>query len=661
MNKTISLLPRMAANNIRKNGQVYFPYIGASIFAIFTYFVFDLIIKNDFMYTLPKAAYTIILISIGFSLLGIILIPFLSYTNSFLIKRRKKELGLYSILGLEKKHIGLMMFYESVIMYVIVLTAAILLGLIFSRLLFVLLLNLAKLPVEVKFQISPGAIMNIIIYYAFITVLNLFVNLIQVGKSNPVELMRDTSRCEKEPKLIGLWSLVGTVALLLGYRMAVNAQFNRMIFTDFFSAVFLVVIGTYFLFTSGSIAILRFLKKRKKFYYRPDNFITVSGMLYRMKKSAASLANICIFSTMVIITVVCTVSVYLGMNSILSSGFTREFELYYIGNERVDGNELKEGTAKLAAQEQVTLRDELSYSYVKAKIYLDGDTLKREGDPYDYSGWKDLLMMTQEEYNLLEGTQETLQPNEILLFSEGADFGADSIWFEDQGYSVHRELQESKLTRKLPENNFAKLYLAVFANRDELNRVSQLYGVDGFQNVTYFYGFLPEGTEANIDSFSRNLETYANELSGFAQYKDYRDNMKDQESTYGGLLFIGIFFGSIFLICLLIIMYYKQISEGFEDQKNFEIMQKVGMGDGEIRRTIKKQISMVFILPLVAAIFHTIVGIKMVYMLLGAIGFFEKELLNTCTVGGCLIFAIVYGLSYFRTSMAYYRIVKQMN
>lgn len=163
MNKTISLLPRMAANNIRKNGQVYFPYIGASIFAIFTYFVFDLIIKNDFMYTLPKAAYTIILISIGFSLLGIILIPFLSYTNSFLIKRRKKELGLYSILGLEKKHIGLMMFYESVIMYVIVLTAAILLGLIFSRLLFVLLLNLAKLPVEVKFQISPGAIMNIII------------------------------------------------------------------------------------------------------------------------------------------------------------------------------------------------------------------------------------------------------------------------------------------------------------------------------------------------------------------------------------------------------------------------------------------------------------------------------------------------------------------
>lgn len=660
MNQQISLLPRMAANNIRKNGQVYFPYIGVSIFAVFTYFVFDLIRKNDIMYTLPRAAYAAMLVSIGFVLLGLIMVPFLYYTNSFLIKRRKKELGLYSILGLEKKHIGFMMFYESLFVYVVVIAAAVLMGLIFSKLIFLLLLNLAKLPVEAEFTISMGAIADTAVFYAFITGLNLFVNLVQVGKSNPVELMSDSRRGEKEPRLIGLWSAVGIAALAAGYRMAVSARLNSMIFTDFFGAVFLVILGTYFLFTSGSIAMLRFLKKRKGFYYRPENFITVSGMLYRMKKSAASLSNICVFSTMVVITVVCTVAVYLGMDAILSSGFSREFEVYFFGNDRAEGEVLQKGAAELAMQNQVVLQDELEYSYVKVRAYQDGGVFRKEGKPYDYSGWKNLILMTQEEYNLLEGTEEVLQPGEILLFSEGADFGRSSAVFEELEYPIGRELQESKIGRKLPENGFANAYLIVFADRDALDKVSQVYGVDGFQSSSYFYGFLPEGTQENVDNFSEKLEAYVSGLTGFAQYKDYRDNMKDQESMYGGLLFIGIFFGSIFLICLLIIMYYKQITEGYEDQKNFEIMQKVGMGDGEIRRTIKKQIRMVFILPLMGAVLHTAVGMQMVYMLMGAIGFFEKGLLAACTLGGCMVFAIVYSLSYRRTSMAYYRIVRKM-
>ena len=327
MKKYAWLMPKMAATNIRKNGSVYFPYIGVSIFAIFTYFVFDLILKNDIMYRLPKGMYTLMLIQIGFALLGLIMVPFLYYTNSFLIKRRKRELGLYSILGLEKKHIGIMMFWESAIMYLIVTAAAIVFGLLFSRLIFLLLLNLAKMPVNVEFTISPGAIRDTMIFYAFVMGLNLFVNLVQVGKANPVELMSDSRRGEKEPKRIGLWSLLGLAALGTGYWLALKARLESSVFTDFFLAVFLVILGTYFLFTSGSIAVLRLCRRKKKFYYRPENFITVSGMLYRMKKSAASLSNICVFSTMVIITVVCTVTVYLGMDAILTANFTREFEI----------------------------------------------------------------------------------------------------------------------------------------------------------------------------------------------------------------------------------------------------------------------------------------------------------------------------------------------
>ncbi len=661
MKKHLTLLPRMAVSNIRKNGSSYFPYIGVSAFAMFTYFVFDLILKNDIMYTLPKGVYAVMLVSIGFGLLTIIMIPFLYYTNSFLIKRRKRELGLYSILGMEKKHIGIMMFWESIVVYFIVMAAAIIMGLLFSRLIFLILLNLVKMPVDVEFVISPRALTDTLIFYAFITGLNLLVNLVQVGKSNPVELMSDSRRGEKEPKRVCLWSIVGLAAMVTGYRMAILSRLDSYIFGNFFLAVFLVVIGTYLLFTSGSIGVLRILKKNRKFYYQPENFVTVSGMIYRMKKSAASLSNICIFSTMVVITVVCTVAVYLGMESIVTSSFSRVFEVYFFGREHGDMGTLKQETAKLAETNGITLTDELHYSYVKIRAYREDEAFKIQGESYNYNRWSDLILMTQEEYNLLEGKEERLEPGEVLVFSDGADYGKERIRFEEQEYSIQRELTESSVLKKRINNVMGIDYVVVFANREQLNQVSSAFGVDGYEGISYFYGFQAEGSQEDVDDFSGQLKQYMSMQKGFARYDDNRSLMSDMESMYGGLLFIGIFFGAIFLICLLIIMYYKQITEGFEDQKNFEIMQKVGMNDTEIRRTIKRQISMVFGIPLLGALCHTAVGMNMVYMLLGAIGFFEVRLLIACSIGGCLIFAIVYGLSFKRTSMAYYRIVKRLN
>ncbi|MCR2050234.1 FtsX-like permease family protein [Acetatifactor muris] len=659
MKKYMLLLPRMAATNIRKNGSVYFPYMGAGIFAMFTYFVFDLILKNDVMRTLPKGVYALMLVQIGFGLLGLIMIPFLYYTNSFLIKRRKRELGLYSILGLEKKHIGIMMFWESLIIYAIVLVGAIGLGLVFSRLIFLLLLNLAKMSVDVKFSISFRAIADTVIFYAFIMGLNLSVNLVQVGRANPVELMGDSRKGEREPRWIGLWSIVGLAAMILGYRMAMEAKLDSGIFINFFLAVFLVILGTYFLFTSGSIAVLRFFKKRKGFYYRSENFITVSGMLYRMKKNAASLSNICVFSTMVIITVVCTVAVYLGMESIVTSNFNREFEVNFFGRGEVDRNALRQETAELAARHGVVLEEEMEYSFVEARAYQKEDAFQTEA-PDEYAKRKQLYMMTVEEYNLLENAQKSLRPKEVMIFSSGADYANETVSFGDMEYAVKEELYESRIRQKHSNNTFEWTYCIVFADQAQLQEVSSLFGINSLEQMSYQYGFCPEGRKADIDAFSRELETQVSALPDFAEYVDRRQWMEEQESMYGGLLFIGIFFGAIFLICLLIIMYYKQITEGFEDQKNFEIMQQVGMGDGEIRRTIRKQISMVFGLPLLGAMCHTAVGMRMVYMLMGAIGFFETGLLMACSVGGCLVFALVYSLSYRRTSTAYYRIVRKM-
>lgn len=660
MNGKSMLLPRMAVNNIRKNGSAYFPYIGVSIFAVFTYFVFDLILKNDVMLTIPRAMYAILLIQIGFWLLGIIMVPFLYYTNSFLIKRRKKELGLYSILGLEKKHIGIMMLWESVMIYGIVVVAAIGLGLLFSRLIFLVLLNLAHIQADAAFSVSPRAVLDTVIFYAFITALNLLVNLFQVGRANPVELMSDSGKGEKEPKHIALWTILGILFLGLGYYMGITAELNSMIFMAFFGAVLFVVAGTWFLFTSGSIALLRTLKRRKKYYYKADNFVTVSGMLYRMKKSAASLSNICVFGTMVVVTVVCTVSLYLGMDSIISYLYPRDFKIQYDGENRMDRGELRVRSEELAEQREVEIADFLMYFSCGVPFTWDGNIMRMRSEQTPYEERETAKLMTLAEYNQLEGTKEVLDAGEVLVYGTGPDFGYSTIVLGEKEYRVKRELTECLVDKKARANTGNSYYLVVLPDEEQLVTGAAFYGRDAVRDKTFICEFTPRGTQGAVDAFYESLNKELDGTEGFAGLTDYREGKEDLKSMYGGLLFIGIFFGLIFLICLLIIMYYKQITEGFEDQKNFEIMQKVGMSGDEIRRTIKKQILLVFALPLLGAVCHTLVAMNMVTLLLGVIGLYEVKLIFACAAAVVLLFAVFYSLCYRGTAGTYYRIVSNV-
>ena len=358
----------------------------------------------------------------------------------------------------------------------------------------------------------------------------------------------------------------------------------------------------------------------------------------------------------------------------MTSGFSRGYELCFIGEKKTDRAVLKQEVQATAAGHGLALEDEIDYTYIAANAYQVENVLQVEGKPYDNAGWKKLYLMTLDEYNRLEKVSETLQPDEVLFFSSGPDFSYESVSFEETEYAVKEELTKSRFAKKYINNTMNAKYLVVLANQEELSRVSEIYHVDADTQESYYYGFwvdrmeetsIDEGIFAQdlddtIDSFSAEIGQYAQRLTGYAAYRDRRESMENEEAMYGGLLFIGIFFGSIFLVCLLIIMYYKQITEGFEDQKNFDIMQNVGMGDEEIRSTIRKQIRMVFGLPLIGALCHTAVGMQMVYILLGAIGFFETSLLIACTLGGCLVFALVYSICYKRTSMAYYRIVRKM-
>ncbi|HHV11573.1 MAG TPA: hypothetical protein GXX75_14975 [Clostridiales bacterium] len=658
--KKKGVIPRLAVNGILKNGSTYLPYLGISIFSIFTFFVFDLILKNDVMKTIPRAGYALMLMTIGFVLLGIIMIPFLYYTNSFLIKRRKKELGLYSILGMEKKHLGILMLIETLIIYVVVVICAIALGLLFSKVLFLLLLNLAKLPVEADFAISGKAVCDALTFYAVISGINLFANLIQVGKANPTELMGESRKGEKEPKRILLWTVVGLLLLGYGYYLAITSKVDSAIFLNFFLAVFLVVAGTHFLFTSGSITLLRGLKRNRGFYYRPDNFVAVSGMIYRMKKNAASLVNICIFGTMVVITVICTLSLYLGIPGIQKFRYPYEIQVDYVEGSFTEREKWEQNLRELAQEEGVTLEDYHAYSSAELHIVKKGDQILVRDGTADFADRYELCLLTQDVFNAMETADVTLGKDEVMIYSTGADYGKDRIIFYNGTYNVKEEITESLLRPKSYRNGFSSMYYVIVPDLEALEEIAKPYGVELSDSYVYTVRMNPQGEEARKQAFSKELKELSSAQPGFQGYMDYAEDREDMASIYGGLLFIGIFFGTIFLLCLLVIMYYKQITEGFEDQKNFEIMQKVGMSDSEVKRTIKKQILQVFFIPLAGAIVHTAAGMFMVINLMAALEFFQEGLIITCAVGICAGFAVIYGISYQWTAKTYYRIVKRM-
>ncbi len=674
------MIPNLAISGIYKNSSTYLPYIGISIFAMFTFFVFDLIINNDIIKTVPNAAYAYMMMMVGFFLLGIIMIPFLSYTNSFLIKRRKKELGLYSILGMEKKHIGFMMLLETFIIYVIVCVFAVCLGFLFSKLLFLLLLNLTGLPVDVKLTFNLSPVKHTLIFYGGVSLLNLIQNLIQVGKANPIELMSQSKKGEKEPRFILIWTILGVAAMAGGYYIAVTAKIDSNIFINFFSAVFLVIVGTYFLFTSGSIFFLRRFKNNKKAYYKSSNFITISGMLYRMKKSAASLVNICIFSTMVLITVICTVGVYLGNDSIEAFMYPFQVEASFQGREAAGGTasgtaegeaageefadlspELRSKAYELAEYSNVTLDEYIGYSSLRLSVVKDeeGNLNLVEED----SRWADrykITLMTVDELNRLEGKNYEIQENEVLVFSSGADYNNPGMAFMGEAFKVKEELMQSSITPKAKGNTLGEEYIIAVDSIETLAHIGDLFYTNADDNMSYKILIKASGSEEDIMEFYNQFTSYVSPMTGFQSSAENLTSANEIKAMDGGLLFIGIFFGTIFFMCLLIIMYYKQITEGFEDQASFDIMQKVGMSDEEVRHTIRKQILMVFFLPLFGAMLHTAIGMNMVVKLLGTLNLFNNMLLIGCAVFVCVVFGVIYIISYNHTAKTYYSIVRKM-
>lgn len=661
--KQYKVLPKLALTGILKNKEAYFPYLGASIFSVFIYFIFDSILRNDIMKTLPRAEYVLILMSVGFVLLGIILVPFLFYTNSFLIKRRKKELGLYSILGMEKYHIAILLFYETIIIYLAAIIGGVLVGIVFSKLVFLLLLNMTNLPVNISFPFQIKALKDTIYFFTFVYFLNLVTNLIQVGKANPTELLQGGKKGEKEVKHLWFPAMIGLITLGFGYKIAITAKVDGMIFMNFFGAVFLVIIGTYFLFTSGSIVFFKALKKQNRFYYKPKNFVTISGVLYRMKKNAASLVNICIFSTMVIITLLCTVSLYIETDEILAYQYPVDMELNFDANsfqkEKV-GNIIEIVRQKYS----LTIEEKVEYTYQRIRLEQIENCFKaipEEGNNYqNYYGVK---FLTLEDYNREKKEEEMLEENEILCFSSGSSLNFSEIQIGEEIFHVKKELTELPFSGKKEENDNSKDYFIIVKDENVLNHITNNFLEKGAYERGHDMLFKISGTEEEKENFIEDVFLELSKENSAESFTGGRNNIQNRNVTIsmnGGLLFIGIFFGIVFCMCLILILYYKQITEGYEDKDKFEIMQKVGMSNKEVKETIKRQILLIFFMPLVGAILHTIVAIHMVEGLLSALFLFNHKLILVCAIAIIVIFNIFYLIIYLITSKTYYRIVQKM-
>jgi putative ABC transport system permease protein len=657
-----ALLPKLSVMGIRKNGSTYVPYILAGTISVFVFYIFSSILHNDILNTVPHSGYLTVLMQIGQVLLGLILLPFLNYTNSFLIKRRNKELGLYSVLGLEKKHIAVMMLWETLILFGCVVLSGVLLGLVFSKLMFLLLLNMSRLPVDTAFTFSASALYQTLLYFLAAYGINLTANLFHVFRSSPGDLIKGAKKGDREPKRLWITALLGLFFLGLGYAIAIPARIDSNIFLNFLLAVAFVIIGTHQFFKAGLIAILKLLKRNRRFYYKESNYVTVSGMLHRVKKSASSLSNICIFSTMIIITLLCTFSLWHGTGSILHYQYPYDVLLNFNADAFKSGDALETTMQKLADGSGVEIRDRIGFTYQKLHAVKKENAFVVQGDarsnPADQFAVKVLPL---EEYNRMENRQETLDGNDLLLFSKGADFGYDRVVLAGREYHVKQELDRVVFTEKAKNDEFGQDYYLVVKDGAMIEELRADFKSFAASDRILTIRFQLDGPEEGKLEFIKQLRAWCEKQAGYNSLTNGVSSRLETVSMNGGLLFLGVFFSIVFGMCLILIMYYKQISEGFDDREGFDIMQKVGMSDEEVRSTIHKQILLVFFLPLAVAVLHTMAGFRILSGLLGVLLLFDTRLIILCGIAVVALFTALYGLSYAITSRTYYRIVKQMN
>lgn len=668
------IFSRLAKQNIRNNKSTYIPYIITCIFCIAMIYMMEFLRDCPTLDQAVRQADEVrMIVFTGEIVVEIFCIIFLIYSNSFLMKRRQKEIGLYNILGLERNHIGIVMFLETIITSIGSLAGGIAVGIIGSKLALLLLLKLLHIPSVLGFYISVKGIFTCLFMFGIVFLMILFLNLAKIHLSRPVELLRGNNTGEKEPAAKWLMALIGFICLGAGYYLAVTTESPIKAITIFLLAVILVMAGTYLLFTAGSIVILKFLRRRKSFYYRTGNFISISGMLYRMKQNAIGLASICILSTGVLLMISRTVSIYFGMNDIMLNRYPYDVDMSVTSISEDECQTAIEAFEKAIADNKVPVEKSVEEIYLDIVCSKNGDQIliKPANTIRNSDSVLVLSLLNQAEYERLTGISANLNDGEIFAWYPSA-VQKDSVTVDETEFTVKKWLDKNPLTcgeDAVSDNAVLVVTDEDFKKFDEM-RTEMYKGVSSApagEDLTLHLGLDITGSETDKIDFGTPVMEVVKDLKkngGLSENSWITSGIRQQEyeSYYadnGSLLFIGIFLGSLFLMGTAMIIYYKQISEGYEDQKRFEIMQKVGLSRREVRSSVRRQILMVFFLPLLMAMLHITMAFPMIRRMLLLFGMTNTKLFIGCTAGTVLIFAVVYGLIYLMTARSYYHIVER--
>lgn len=653
MNKA-AFFPKLALVNLTRNGRFYFPYLLTVACSSAAYYIVRALAASEDLPLLTRYAYLSVFMSIGTFVIALFSVIFLTYTNGFLMKRRKRELGLYNILGLGKGHLAMMLGAETAYTAVFGIGGGILLGLLLQKAVTLLLYKLLSMDAYFGFYVSWTGIRGTVILFGLILLGNLILNLLRMGRQSPVELLREGGAGEREPRTNWPVAILGVLSLGGGYGIALFARSAVEAFSFYFPAVFLVIIGTYCLFSAVSIAALKALRRNKRYYYQANHFINVSGMLYRMRRNAAGLANICILSTMVLVMVSGTLSLYLNSRKTLEKEFPGNvaMELRYDPEEGFDPAACEEAAERAM--------DDLGYPWEPLYYYQSYSFLAEPGKDGGYTCWPEyrdgevsVKLLSAEDYRRIFNRE----PGELTptTFRFPGREGADDITINALDITAEPPASGGTYVNAMEDRWLVvEAPAAMQAARAALGDGTLFYWIAFWQ--------VDCTAEEELTLQSRIEEGITNGLDfGKWIYLDVdtrEEYTEDYYSLNGGFFFLGLFLGLLFIMAAVLIIYYKQVSEGYEDRERFVIMQKVGMEPGMVRRCINGQILLVFFAPLLVAAVHVAFDYGLMVRLLTMFGLHEPLITLGCTAGVFLVFAALYALVYRATARAYYGIVE---
>lgn len=653
--------PKLAANNIKKNSKTYIPYILTCIFTAAMYYIIHSLSNNEGISTLVGSDTISITLGLGNNITAIFAIIFLFYTNSFLIKRRKKEFGLFNILGMEKKHLLRVIGYETLYIALISLILGIAIGILLDKLMYLSVLKLMGVEISLGFYISWSSILSTIILFSIIFFIIFMNSLRQVHLSNPIELLKSSNFGEKEPKTKWAMAILGFVCLGLGYYIALTTKDPVAAISLFFVAVILVIVGTYLVFTAGSIAFLKVLRKNKKYYYNVKHFTSVAGMIYRMKQNAVGLANICILSTMVLVMISSTSSMMMGMEDIINIRYPYDISIYSDGSDTNKNNLLVEEIDNIISRENI--EKEVSYAYLNFAGIKDKDKFltNRNSNSVVVNDVNNLIFITLEDYNKVALESKALEDGEVLLYSNRDKYEYDTINVFDKSYKVAERVDDFLGNGIISANVASSQFIVVkdMEELDDLYRAQKETFGENASEIDFMYGIDLKVDDNEKEVIYNNItDTLYNK--GFDFIGETKVGSRSSfVSLYGGLFFIGIFLGALFIMATILIIYYKQISEGYDDKERFEIMQKVGMSNEEVQGSIRSQVLTVFFLPLITAGIHISFAFPFIVKILSMLNLTNTKLFILCTVVSFIIFALIYSVIYILTARAYYKIVRR--